>query len=184
MYTDINYIIHQSLKGDINAQEKLLKKLKPLLLRNIAKYSLKEDDIEDLLQEGYIVILNSLKSYNPIKNVHFLGYVKVNIQYFYINYFRNKTINYISLNNMSKEITNTTDSFAQLLEAEEIAELHECIKSLPIKDQNILTLFYKEEFSISKISDILNIPYRSVLGRKRNSIKKLRKMLEHSHGGD
>jgi len=101
MDADINYIILESLKGDKKSQEILLSKLHPLIYKNIYRYYSQDDHIvEDLVQEGYVVILKSLKSYEENKGVHFLGYIKSNLFYFYKNYYRDtkNQRNTISLN--------------------------------------------------------------------------------------
>lgn len=84
MDSDINYIIQQSLNGDKNNQEILLDMLSPLIYKNIYKYwKTKDPIVEDLVQEGYIVILKSLKNFDKSRNVHFLHYVKIKIIYYY-----------------------------------------------------------------------------------------------------
>ena len=84
--TDINYIIQMSLKGDKKYQEILLNDLKPLLYKNIYKYWSNNDPmVEDLLQEGYIVVLHALESFDINKGIHFLAFVKSRIKYFYLN---------------------------------------------------------------------------------------------------
>ncbi|NLK65574.1 MAG: hypothetical protein GX289_10840, partial [Tissierellia bacterium] len=84
MHSDINYIIQESLKGDKIYQEILLKRLNPLIFKNIYKYYSPSNPLtEDLLQEGYIIILQALKNYDMNKNVHFLQYVKISLYYFY-----------------------------------------------------------------------------------------------------
>ena len=86
MNSDINYIIQESLKGDKYYQEILLKRLNPLIFKNIYLYYHPSSPIiEDLAQEGYIIILQSLKDYDENKNAHFLQYIKIKIHYFYKN---------------------------------------------------------------------------------------------------
>lgn len=196
MDTDINYIIQESLKGNKKTQGILLNKLHPLIYKNIYQYYSHDNDIvEDLVQEGYVVILNSLKSYEETKEVHFLGYVKSNLYYFYKNYYRNtknqrKTI---SLNqnigewnkNNSQELGSimlgcALDPIEEVLLKEEINELFNNIKNLSEKEQKVLIMYYIDELEVKEISSQLQVAYRTVIWRKYIALKKLKKLM----GGD
>jgi len=190
MDSDINHIIQQSLNGDKNNQEILLNMLNPLIYKNIYKYWKTSDPIvEDLVQEGYIVILQSLKSFDKSRNVHYLHYVKTEIMYYYKNYYRNtkKQRRIISLStklgeDSNLELEKTIESQYNLLESivskEEKIKLLLNIKKLSGKEQKILYLYYFRQLSMVEISKYSNIPYRTVMGIKYNAIKKLRKLMD------
>lgn len=198
MDTDINYIIRESLKGNKKTQEILLNKLHPLIYKNIYKYYSHDNDIvEDLVQEGYVVILNSLKSYEETKEVHFLGYVKSNLYYFYKNYYRD-TKNHrktISLNqNIGEQINSqelgsimigcALDPIEEILIKYEISELLTNIKKLSPKEQKVLSMYYIDELEVREISCQLQIAYRTVIWRKYMALKKLKKSMGgDNHGG-
>ena len=198
MDTDINYIIQNSIKGDKISQEILLNKLHPLIYKNIYKYyQINDDIIEDLVQEGYIIILKSLKTYNENLNVHFLGYVKIKLKYYYKNYYRN-TKNQrqtISLDQTvhganfvhrleAKTYANSIDPIDKLIKKENNKELQANIKKLSIKEQNVLNMYYIDELSMSEIANQLNIAYRTAIGRKYIAIQKLKKMMGAKIGGE
>ncbi len=184
MDSDINYIIQESLKGDKIYQEMLLKRLNPLIYKNIYKYYSPSNIItEDLLQEGYIVILQSLKDYDTSKNVHFLQYVKIALFYFYKNYYKkdmkNTTISMEDLSAMGKELkSNSSNQIDEIINKDERYLLNKCLKKLTKKEQEVLRLFYGEQYSIKKLSEELNLKNRAVINVKYNAIKKLRKMMK------
>jgi len=189
MDSDINYIIQQSLNGDKNYQEILLNMLIPLIYKNIYTYwDTKDPMVDDLVQEGYIVILESLKSFDKNRDVHFLYYVKVKLIYYYKNYYRNtrKEKMIISMTkkigDSSLELEKTLDSKYNLLEfivsKEEITELLSNIKNLSDKEQTILYLYYYKQLSMGEISKQLNIPYRTAIGAKYTAIRKLGAILD------
>lgn len=197
MDSDINYIIQKSVNGDKEFQEILLKKLHPLIYKNIYRYySVGDDIIEDLVQEGYIIILQSLKSFDENRNVHFLGYVKIKLDFYYKNYYRNtKNQRYtVSLNQklgdtdssieleniIIDEKFNLEDNF---LKKEEISELLTNIKKLSRKEQDILNLYYKNELTMKEISNQLNIAYRTAIGRKYTAIVKLKNLMRVNIAG-
>jgi RNA polymerase sporulation-specific sigma factor len=183
MHSDINYIIQESLKGDKIYQEILLKRLNPLIFKNIYKYYSPSNPLtEDLLQEGYIIILQALKNYDMNKNVHFLQYVKISLYYFYKNYFKqginNRTLSLEQLNKIGKELkSDSMEQLSTIIIKEEKEALYKCMDELSEKERIILNLFYCRKFSIKEISDKLNLKYRAVINIKSNAVKKLRKKM-------
>ena len=178
MDSDINYIIKQSLKGDKNNQEILLDMLSPLIYKNIYKYwKVNDPIIEDLVQEGYIVILKSLQSFDENRNVHYLHYVKIKIIYYYKNFYRStkNQRNKISLKeNMGTDNYNVLE---RIIAEEEKTDLLVNVKKLSVKEQKILFLYYYKKMSMDEISKHLNIKYRTVISAKYNAINKLRKFM-------
>jgi len=56
--------------------------------------------------------------------------------------------------------------------------LHLAIKALPSKQQAVIALFYREEFSITEISVALSVPAGTVKTRLMHARRKLRAILE------
>jgi RNA polymerase sigma factor (sigma-70 family) len=187
MSTDINYIIQKSLNGDKNYQEILLQKLNPLIYMNIYVYWFNNDPlVEDLAQEGYAIILESLKTYSKKRNAHFLYYIKIKLIYFYKNSYetikvrKRKTgfsINDDNKNFIPIEMSENKNILDNIIAKEEICELLLNIKKLSEKEQKILYLYYYKQMKMHEVSEILNIPYGTAVGRKQAAIKKLRKLI-------
>lgn len=176
MDSDINHIIQMSLNGDKNYHEILLQKLKPLIFRNIYTYWNPMDPItEDLEQEGYLLILESLKTYDKNQSVHFLHYIKIKILYFYKNYYRK--IKNENRNIKFEEKLYTESSLDSILKKEIINELLLNIQKLSPKEQKVIYLYYYEQMPMKEIPINLNIPYRTCIGRKYCAIKKLKKYM-------
>lgn len=197
MDTDINYIILESIKGNKKSQEILLNKLHPLIYKNIYKYY-KSDDIivEDLVQEGYMVILKSLETYNEKQDVRFLGYVKTKLVFFYKNYYRDTknqretiSLNQKLLNwNNGIEIEDRIaeeiiDPIDKIFKEDEINELLTNIEKLTKKEQNVLNMYYWDNLSMFEISNELHIAYRTVIWRKYSAIQKLKKLMGGEENG-
>lgn len=176
--SDINYIIQMSLIGDKNYQEILLNKLKPLIYKNVNKYiDLNPSLKEDFIQEGYALILESLKTYDATRNVHFLYYVKTKLNYYYKNYFKNEYKQHMSLLSQNQVDTYSLFDLDNVIEKEKNKHLLESIKKLNAEQQKILYLYYYKKLSLKEISSILHMPYRTVIGKKNSAIKKLKKLL-------
>ncbi len=179
MDSDINHIIQQSLKGDKNFQEILLKRLRPLIYKNIYKYwNVWDTEAEDLAQEGYIVILMSLKTFDSKRNVHYLHYIKTKLEYFYKNQYRKSriTTNEYSLQETFHEYKTVAGlSFVeQEIEQEEKYELMKSIQNLSSEEQEIIYLYYFLGQSMKSISRNLGIKYTLVSSLKRKALTKLR----------
>jgi RNA polymerase sporulation-specific sigma factor len=186
MNSDINYIIQESLKGDKYYQEILLKRLNPLIYKNIYLYYHPSNPlIEDLAQEGYIIILQSLKDYDEKRNIHFLQYIKIKLYYYYKNYskkhlhYNYKTLSIGKLREKGNELkSNNLSQLDIIIKKEERDLLYKCLNKITNKEQEVLRLFYFQQYSIQEISQELNLKYRAVINIKSNAIKKLRKMME------
>ena len=96
MYKVIDELLEGSRNGDVNSKNELLIKLRPLIISSINKYYPNFRDYEDLIQDGYVVVLDCIENFDPSKGVYFLGYVKTMLKYNYLQNHRNKTM--ISLN--------------------------------------------------------------------------------------
>lgn len=187
MDSDINYIIQESLNGDKNYQEILLEKLNPLIYKNIYKYYNYEDPIiQDLVQEGYVVILQSLKTFDKSRGVHFLYYTKTKIAFFYKNHYKSnhKLTKEIPFSESLDQINHQYDktesiscTLENLIKKESFDELLTNINKLKIKEQEIIFLYYYDDKSLIEISNTLNMPYRTVIGKKKTALKKLKKFL-------
>nr|WP_300090864.1 sigma-70 family RNA polymerase sigma factor [Sedimentibacter sp.] len=179
MDSDINHIIQQSLKGDKNFQEILLKKLRPLIYKNIYKYwRVWDSDVEDLAQEGYIEILMSLKSFDCRRNVHYLHYIKIRLEYFYKNQYRK--YRFAANKNSFCDYPHDHNAAARLrtidhdTEREEKYELMKSMQTLSLEEQEIIYAYYFMGHSMKFISANLGIKYASAMSRKRKALTKLR----------
>jgi RNA polymerase sporulation-specific sigma factor len=183
MQPDINYIIQESLKGDKIYVEILLKRLNPVIFKNIYTYWSPSDPLtQDLQQEGYMIILQSLKDFDTDRKVHFLQYVKIRLYYFYIDYFKksikNDALSMDHLYETGRElISDCRDQLTSIILKEEEDSLHKCIDELSEKEQMIISLFYFRRLSIQEIADKLGIKYRAVINIKSNAVRKLRRKM-------
>jgi RNA polymerase sporulation-specific sigma factor len=183
MQSDINYIIQESLKGDKIYVEILLKRLNPVIFKNIYTYWSPSDPLtQDLQQEGYMIILQSLKDFDTDRKVHFLQYVKIRLYYFYKDYFKksikNDALSMDHLYETGRElISDCRDQLTSIILKEEEDSLHKCIDELSEKEQMIISLFYFRRLSIQEIADKLGIKYRAVINIKSNAVRKLRRKM-------
>lgn len=69
-----------SQSGDENAGSELTRRYKPLIKRCARPYFLLGGDAEDLIQEGMIGLVHSIKSYDPLGGASFRSYAEICIR--------------------------------------------------------------------------------------------------------
>lgn len=184
MYKEIENLVSLSSEGDKNAKEELLLKLKPLIISSIRRYYNNRSCYDDLIQEGYEVILKCVEEHDPLKGATFLGYTKTMLKFHYLNKHKEKI--HLSLN---ERVGDGENEIIDFLEGEEMEILDSIIlkeeKRLLLDSLNCLTerqrqvviYYYIEGKSIGEIAKILGISYRTVVNTKTNSLNKLRKII-------
>lgn len=179
MYKEIEKLLLLSKKGDKKAKETLLLKLNPLIISSIRRYYNKIDQYDDLIQEGYEIILKAIENYNPNRGVKFLGYVKAMLRYGYLEKHREKQI--LSLNEPLEEGEfidllegNEEDPVDAVIKKEEKYLLLESLNCLTERQKQVVVDYYINRLSIDEIANKLGISYRTVVNTKTQGIKKLK----------
>lgn len=183
VYSEVVDLLEMSKDGDMEAKERLLYKLKPLILASIRRYYNRPNEYDDLIQEGYEVILKAIEEYKPNKGAHFLGYAKLQLKYHYLNKHREKE--YYSLNEPLGDgeielidlIEDDTNILEDYIKKEEAEKLIRKLDTLSKRQKQILIEFYINENSMDEIAQKLNITYRTVANTKSSGINNLRKTM-------
>ena len=181
----LDELINLAIKGNKDAVEEIINQLQPLIISSIRKYYNIGKEYEELIQEGNLMILESLKTYDPNKGVHFLGYIKLNLKYLYLNKHKRKI--HLSLNEPVGDegqeiiellISDNKEAIDIILEDEINAELKKALEKLTKRQREIVILYYVENISIKEISHRLNISYRTVVNIKTKALENLKKYME------
>src|SRR5699024_4613845 len=113
MYKELDKLVVKAKKGDKESKEEILNRLEGLVINSIKKYYNNVHEYDDLIQEGNMVILESIASYDKRKGVYFLGYIKIMLRYSYLN--NHKKRQHLSLNVEAKN--GEGDELLNLLES-------------------------------------------------------------------
>ena len=187
---DFNKVLEGALEGDDESVENLFDMLKPLILSVSSKFYFGDMDRDDLLQEGRLMILESLANFNRDKGVHFLGYIKSKLKYMYMNL--NKEKNYEVSLNTRVELGEGSVELMDILEDEsvdiegdflnkvDVENLRNSLGFLTSREYQVVNMYYLENMSMKDISRKLDLAYRTVVNTKVNAVEKLRKILRTS----
>lgn len=167
-----------SKKNNEEAILELIKRLRPLVISSINKYY-SIGEYEDLIQEGNILIMESIEKFDTEYGVHFLGYIKSKLKYYYLN--KNKVEKEFSLNELDdngvefiERIVSDINIEDMILKEIENRYLLSSLNKITEREKEIVLKFYFEELSLREIAEELNIKYQTVANLKTNAIKKLK----------
>ncbi len=180
------------LEGAFDGREenkvKLLEMVEPLIKSSIKKYYYGDMDRDDLIQEGKLKVLECLKTFDRDKGVYFLGYLKAQLRYLYLNLSKVKEFE-ISLNSQidigegSVEMIDTlvdesVDIEGDFAKKTECNDLRKIMNVLTEREAQVLKMYYFENIGMKDIADKLGLAYRTVVNTKVNGVEKLRTVVE------
>lgn len=186
MYEEINQLIKDSKKGDMKSKEMLLESLNPLIIKSIRQNYNKPQEYEDLIQDGRVIVLECLDSYDESKGTYFLGYLKHMLKYYYLD--KNKGRIFMSLNEKighdeEEEVIDMLEShdynaLDRLIRLESSKEVLAALFKITDRQGHIVRDFYFAEMKIPEIAQKYNISYRTVVNTRAAAIKNLRKLMD------
>jgi RNA polymerase sigma-70 factor (ECF subfamily) len=165
-YQSEDSIIKGCLKGKPQAQKALWDNYKSVLFGVCLRYTKTHADAEEILQEGYVKIFNSLNNYEGKGS--FEGWMKRIMVFTAIDWHRKKKPEYLS-ENEEEEITETTEDYIEEgMDADMVLDI---MQELPEGYRMVLNLYAIEGYSHKKIAEQLNIS----VGTSKSQLAKARK---------
>ena len=165
---DIKHV-NLAINGDQDAFAWIMKKYKGPLQNLIYKMVSDKNEVEDLIQEVFIKVYNSLKNYSQEYAFSTWIYrIAINNT---IDYLRKKKLETFSIHSDEEEDDDRPKyeipDTSYLADANIILEqrqqiINDAINSLPEKYKKVIELRHKEELSYEEISEILNLPIGTV----------------------
>lgn len=174
-------LVQKAKNGDSHAVDEIMERLQPLVKASIRRYYNKINEYDDLLQDGNIKILESIYSYEEDKGIYFLGYIKMNLKFLYLDKHKIKihdSLNQTSVDGETEQIdllvSQDLNILDQIIEKDLGKELKQSLKKLPERQRQVVFLYYFEKMSIQEIGEKLGISYRTVVNTKANGLKNMR----------
>lgn len=171
--------------GELKAKEEIIERLKPLIFTSIKKYYFGEEEFKDLFQEGALKILKAINAFDEKREVPFLGYIKLQLKFFYMDR-RKKVRRELSLNNqidtgddllsfIDLVVDETANIEENLLKSQNGKTLVKVLNVLTLKQKQIIILYYGKGFTMKQISKALGVHYQTVVKTKERALKKMKK---------
>ncbi|TMM53935.1 RNA polymerase sigma factor [Maribacter algarum] len=166
-------LVLQYKSGSKKAMSLLVKRHHEKLCKHAYWYTHDMDQAKDITQECWSIILKKIET---LKNPNLFGSWALRIV-------TRKSLNII--NQEKRELQKRSDfHFCRVIEnekhvnKEEIGILQKAIMALNKDQQQVLRLFYAEDYSLKEISDILSISRGTVKSRLFHAREKLKKNLK------
>ncbi len=183
MQTNDEQLAKKYLAGDSTAFEQLLKKyLKPIF--NFL-YQLTGDAVqaEDLTQVSFVKAWINIRKFDKNKSFKtWLFTIAKNTAYDYFKKKKSLPFSFFENSegyNKLEEIAEDKILPDEILERKDLAkELEALLKQIPEKYGIILTLRYKEDFSLQEIAEILDAPYNTVKSQHQRALMAMREVLQ------
>lgn len=182
MNSEDNKLIERFLGGDDAALNQLIKKyLKPAY--NFLSYFTRDRiELDDLAQVTFIKAWRNLKKFDQKRNFKtWIFAIAKNTAYDYFK--KKKTLPFANFtdeegNNRLENISDGSILPDEILERKDLTlELEKKLTEIPEYYRIILTLHYKEDFSLQEIAEILDKPYNTIKSSHRRGLEKLKKIL-------
>jgi len=182
---EFSNVVDGIYKGDVDKKEKLLDMIEPLIISSIKRYYYGDELMEDMIQEGKIRVLECLDTFDSEKGVYFLGYVKAQLRYLYLNLNKAKEFE-ISLNStldlgdgsvelIDSLIDETVDVEGDLIKKYINKNLKDTLDILTDRESQVIYLYYFKNIGMKDIAKELGLAYRTVVNTKTNGLEKMRK---------
>ena len=183
-------LVNQYISGDEKSLEVLLKRYKRIIFKTIVSKVKSTELAEDLFQDTFIKIINTLKTGKYNEEGKFLPWALRIANNLIIDYFRkNSSRKMISESSSNSDTFNvfthmecdSTPWIQQVMQNELYEELVSGIEFLPAAQRELIEMRIFQGMSFKDIAEEKEISINTALGRMRYAIQNLRKMIEEKN---
>lgn len=175
-------LIEKYLAGDGSAFSELIKKYLKPIYNFLYQLTNNRSALDDLTQISFIKAWKNLKRFDQNKSFKtWLYTIAKNTAYDYFK--KKKSIpfsNFVDAegNNKLENISNQDILPLELLEKADAAkELEAALAKIPDQYRLILTMHYKDDFSLQEIAEILSISYNTIKSQHQRGLLAIKKVL-------
>ena len=179
-------LVQDFLKGDSFAFEKLLLRHKNRVYAFIISKVKNSDLADDIFQDTFIKVINSLNKGKYNEEGKFLPWVMRIAHNLVIDHFRKqKKMQMVRSNNdfnifdVIKD--NKINADEKLIKDQIFNDLNSLVDKLPKDQKDVLKMRYYEELSFKKIAEHFDISINTALGRMRYALINLRALSKKHH---
>jgi len=172
------------INGDPFNFDQLIGKHKNKIFTYIKRYIRDAALAEDILQDTFLKVFQSLKGGMYSDNGKFISWVMRIAHNLIIDHFRkSKQMNTISNDNYESDIFNSK-KFAEdnvedkMIKKQIHLDVRKIVSQLPADQREVIILKHFAGLSFKKIADITNVSINTALGRMRYALINMRKIIE------
>ena len=177
-------LVQAYIKGDQSAIETLINRHRSKVFTYILLTIKNQQLAEDLFQETFIKVIQSLRGGKYKDNGRFLSWVIRIAHNLIIDHFRKeKQMNSVSNDDTEVDLFNSKKLSDKNIEEEIVnsqiqAELRSLINELPNDQREVVLLRHYGELSFKEIADQTDVSINTALGRMRYALINLRKLIK------
>lgn len=183
---EIEACVIRAKNGNKEELLKLMEQFRPFIFKTARDFNIKNYDMYDLAQIGYVALINAAAKYRTGSNT-FSSYAYNSIKNAFI-YTSRQNAKYTSELSLNKTLNSEEDSDTEFIEsieglenveediisAENMSELKRAVSKLPSEEMELVIMVYYSGISLKTYADKKGISYQRA-NRKRNKIlEKLR----------
>jgi len=177
-------LIGRYLNGDHNSLERLISRHQNRIYAYILMIVKDKDLADDLFQDTFIKVINTLRSGSYNEEGKFLQWVMRIAHNLIIDYFR-KSNRIPVVSNSKNEDFNIFDTIEitdksieeQIITTQIHKDLRKLIELLPPEQKEVLYMRHYAEMSFKDIAEVTNVSINTALGRMRYALINLRKLI-------
>lgn len=183
-YVSDHQLIKEFVDGNPAAMDILISRHKQKVF-NYLKFTVQDEMLaEDLFQDTFVKVINSLRNGNYIDEGRFVSWVMRIAHNLAIDHFR-KGKNYKEVSHMQGEYDLFNDSKLSAKSIDDVRskeqvldEVKNIVKTLPEEQRAIVIMRLYLDMSFKEIAELTNVSINTALGRMRYALINLRKIAE------
>jgi RNA polymerase sporulation-specific sigma factor len=188
---EIENIVARAKTGNRDELLRIIERYKPFIIKTMRSYSLKNYEFYDLLQVGYVALINAVSKYKAGSNVFSAyAYRAIENAYRYTARQNNRYESEISLfspvctngnriTEYADYIEGNEDPEEDVLNSERLSAVRGSIGRLSPEEVELVSMIYYGECSVRTYADKKGISYSGALRRKKKVLEKLGAELEN-----
>lgn len=177
-------LIDRFINGDQSSIEKLIHTHKNKVFGYISMYIRDQALAEDIFQDTFLKVIQSLKAGRYQENGRFISWVMRIAHNLIIDHFRReKQMNVISNDDYECDIFNSrkfSDANVEdvIVKRQVVKDIRRLIQLLPDDQKEVVILRHYTGLSFKEIAEITNVSINTALGRMRYALINMRKLME------
>lgn len=179
-------LITQFIKGEQSCFEQLIHRHKNKVFSYISLYIRDKALVEDIFQDTFLKVIQSVKAGRYSDNGKFLSWVMRIAHNLIIDHFRRlKQVNTISNDNYESDLFNSKSLAEDNVEDHMIKkqihkDVRNIINNLPDDQREVIILRHYSGLSFKEIAEITDVSINTALGRMRYALINMRKIMEEN----